>query len=152
MSALSRETMLRVADDLRHLVSNASDADRSQSWFSYAERAERQLRDAAGERECPRFEFPGRVVIEVDLTDGRAAELTYEATMWAGERSEPSNGFIGGPEVDRLTLVRVTAGDNGVPASDWQVLVPKEAEALADEAADLFLEQLSESFREAHRG
>ena len=144
---LTRASMLRVADDLRHMVASASDEEQKQPWFAYAERTEQQLRAAAAaKRECPRFEAPDRLVIEIDLLDGRAAELTYEATMWAGTRPEPSNGWAGGPELDHLTLCRVTVGDDGVPITEWSALVPKEAEALADEAAEHFEEELRDAF------
>lgn len=144
---LTRASMLRVADDLRHLIACASEAEQKEHWFSYAERTEAQLRAAAGEkRECPRFEAPDRIVIELDLTDGRTAELTYEATMWAGTPPEPSCGWAGGPELDHLTLCRVTVGIGGVPMTEWAALVPKEADAVADEAATLFEEELRDAF------
>jgi hypothetical protein len=140
--------MRSAAEGLRELIFNATDEERREPWFGYAERTEAQLRSALGEpRECPRFEAPDRVVFEIDLNDGRTAELTYEVTCWSGTRPEPSCGWIGGPEIDHCTLVRVTVGDVGIPSDAWAVLVPKEADVLADETAQMFEEQIVDHFR-----
>lgn len=144
-------TLARVADELETLCSSAKGDELASGWFGYAYGTAAQLRAelaSRGYRPAPRIEDGCRVVVEVPLADGRLAELTYQAHMSPGSKPEPSNGWLGGADVDELELVRVTVGDVGVPFEHWKTLVPDEASDIAETAADALCEELSDMYRE----
>jgi hypothetical protein len=150
LSRIPSARLDRLADELETLVALANVEEPHAHWRRYAHNTAKQLRavlKARGYRPAPRVDAGLRLVVELLLTDGRIAEATYQVHMDRGTPAEPSCGWVGGPEIERLELVRVTVGDVGIAVELWPSLLPKHADDVADAAAEALLDELVDMYR-----